>query len=158
MLPFITTSASSSPVALRAAERRSGYFLLSLNFKISVGLISPPISSRPSSSRIRFSRVRAPMLSWWLHLGQTWKFCATSVAYWVLPQDGHLRHRPSGTPELLLSAFLIFGGRILSNQLILTPSQSGKLPETAFRQPEKTVGRAAKRVEHLHQSRTSGAL
>ena len=44
ILPLITTMASSSPVALRAAVNLSGYFLLSLNFKISTGLTVAPIS------------------------------------------------------------------------------------------------------------------
>ena len=38
MLPFITTMASSSPVSLRAAVRRSGYFLLSLNLRVDLYL------------------------------------------------------------------------------------------------------------------------
>ena len=59
MVPFITTKASSSPVALRAAVRRSVYFLLSLNFSGSVGLILAAISSRPSSSKSRSKRSRA---------------------------------------------------------------------------------------------------
>ena len=115
--PFITTNASSSPVALRAALKRSGYFLLSLNFKISVGFTAAPISSRFSLSSSISSRSRAVMASWCPHFGQTLWFCSTSVAYCVAPQEAHLRHKPSGMPDFP-SVFLIFGGRILSNQLI----------------------------------------
>ena len=117
MVPRITTSASSSLVVLRAAARRSGYFLLSLNFRMSMGRMAAASSSRLSASSSRSSRSRAPKASWWPHLGQTWAFSAMSVAYWVVPQEGHLRHNPSGTPERL-SFFLIFGGRILSSQLM----------------------------------------
>ena len=80
IFPFITTSASSSPVAFFAAARRSGYFLLSLNFRMSVGFTLSPISSRPSSSSSRSSRSRADMALWWLHFGQTLAFCCNSVA------------------------------------------------------------------------------
>ena len=69
--PRITTSASSSPVAFLAAARRSGYFLLSLNFRISVGWMLAPISSRLASSSKRFRRSRAVRASWCPHLGQT---------------------------------------------------------------------------------------
>ena len=44
MAPPNTTSASVSPVASSAALRRSGYFLLSLNFRVSTGKASCPIS------------------------------------------------------------------------------------------------------------------
>ncbi|MNR13728.1 hypothetical protein D3C85_1301540 [compost metagenome] len=59
ILPCITTSASSSPVLSAAATRRSGYFLLSLNFRMSIGLTSAPISRRPSASSSMSSRSRA---------------------------------------------------------------------------------------------------
>ena len=44
MAPPMTTIASVSPVASMADFRRSGYFLLSLNFRVSTGRISWPIS------------------------------------------------------------------------------------------------------------------
>ena len=62
--PFMTTKASSSPVAFFAAVRRSGYFLLSLNLRMSVGFTAAPISSRPSSSSSRLMRSRAPSGLW----------------------------------------------------------------------------------------------
>ena len=42
--PPCTISASVSPVASIASFRRSGYFLLSLNFRVSTGSASWPIS------------------------------------------------------------------------------------------------------------------
>ena len=44
MLPCITTSASVSPVSSSAADRRSGYLRVSLNFRLSIGSTSDPIS------------------------------------------------------------------------------------------------------------------
>ena len=64
IVPRTTTNASFSPVCLRAAVRRSGYFLLSLNFKISTGLISRPISSRKSGSNNKSIRFRASNGIW----------------------------------------------------------------------------------------------
>ncbi len=44
MLPCMTTSESVSPVSSSAAERRSGYLRVSLNFSVSIGSTSDPIS------------------------------------------------------------------------------------------------------------------
>ncbi|MNV81859.1 hypothetical protein D3C71_1755540 [compost metagenome] len=44
MAPPMTTMASVSPVSSMAALMRSGYFLVSLNFRASTGTISWPIS------------------------------------------------------------------------------------------------------------------
>src|SRR2546423_15343734 len=56
---------------------------------------------------------------WWLHFGQTLRFCSRSVLYSTVSQAGHLIHRPSGTERRSLgSVCWIFGGRSFSNQLI----------------------------------------
>ena len=60
-VPCITTSASVSPVAFSASSRRSLYFLLSLNLRVSMGTTSLPISARPSGSKNMSSRARAEM-------------------------------------------------------------------------------------------------
>ena len=44
MAPPMTTSASVSPVCAMASCRRSGYFLVSLNFRLSTGSVPMPIS------------------------------------------------------------------------------------------------------------------
>ena len=56
MAPCMTTRESLSPVASLASIRRSGYFLESLNFRLSTGTTSAPISKRPSVSSSRSRR------------------------------------------------------------------------------------------------------
>ncbi|MNZ85919.1 hypothetical protein D3C78_1047260 [compost metagenome] len=78
-VPFITTSASFSPVAFCAATRRSLYFLESLNFRTSFGSSSLPSStSLPSSSRV-CRRIRAVMRMWWSHFGHTSRLRSSSA-------------------------------------------------------------------------------
>ena len=122
MAPCSTTSASVSLVDSIASLRRSGYLRLSLNFRVSSGRTSEPISKRPSGSSKPSSRSRAPMRWWWAHFGHTCALLTRSVAYRVASQAGHLTQTPSGT--LLCgppSARLILGGSNLSIQLMRTP-------------------------------------
>ena len=76
--PFIHTSASFSPVAFWAWERRSLYFLLSRNFSRSTDSRSANNSSRPSSASNHSSRCRAGIRIWCSHLGQTSRLRSSS--------------------------------------------------------------------------------
>src|SRR5438552_8950313 len=120
MLPCMTTSASVSPVSSSAAESRSGYFRVSLNFRLSIGRTSEPISYRPSGSRSCSMRSRAETRPWCPHLGHTLRFCSRSVRYRTVSHDGHLTQRPSGTAFLFMPGVaLIRGGSNFCNQLIV---------------------------------------
>ena len=63
IVPCTTTSASVSPVSTVAAFNRSGYFFPSVNFRLSTGTTSLPISNRFSGSSNRSIRVRA-LIRW----------------------------------------------------------------------------------------------
>src|SRR5256885_12599448 len=73
---------------------------------------------------------------WWLHFGQTLRFCSRSVLYSTVSQAGHLIHRPSGTERRSLgSVCWILGGNSFSNQLIhqLLGSESSALRMSAMK-------------------------
>ena len=78
-VPSITTSASVSPEALAACDRRSVYLRESLNFSASTGRTSCPSSLRFSVSSRRSRRSRARSRMWCSHFGQTLRFFSSSV-------------------------------------------------------------------------------
>src|SRR3569623_3502757 len=137
--PFITITASRSPVLFCACVRRSRYFLQSRNLRTSCGSTSLPISSRGSRSRKVSRRRRAPMRMWWLHLGHTSRLRSNSERYSTAVQLAHLVHKPSGIDFLGLPSVRIFEGRSFSNQLIAIHSLSD--PYAGAAQPSAARGR-----------------
>src|SRR5690242_1039449 len=154
-LPCMTTSASVSPVSSSAASRRSGYFFVSLNFRLSTGTTSRPISNRPSASSSCSMRSRADTRLWKLHFGHTSRFFSRSVRYSVASQEAHLTHSPSGTGVLRPPGVLLMrGGSSFCSQLMGARS----CDEGLFRRVERAPNRRDERAGTRRCSRRRALL
>ena len=97
MKPWPTIAASFSPVAACSALTRSGYGRRSLNPSGSTGCRSANHSSNVSLSRSWLIRSTAETRRWWLHSGQTQRFCSTCLRNSVAWQPSQRIQTPTGT-------------------------------------------------------------